>query len=96
VSGILLAILKNMGSSMKTTIDIPAPVLDEVRKLAEREGTTVKALVERGLRRVLADDRKRSAFTLRKASFKGRGLRPGLENASWDRLRELAYEGHGG
>ena len=96
MSGILLAILKNMGSSMKTTIDIPAPVLDEVRKLAEREGTTVKALVERGLRRVLADDRKRSAFTLRKASFKGRGLRPGLENASWDRLRELAYEGHGG
>ena len=81
---------------MKTTIDIPDPVLDEVRKLAEREGTTVKALVERGLRRVLTDDRKRSAFTLRKASFKGRGLRPELENASWDRLRELAYEGRGG
>jgi predicted DNA-binding ribbon-helix-helix protein len=81
---------------MKTTIDIPDPVLDEVRKLAEREGTTVKALVERGLRRVLADDRKRSAFTLRKASFKGKGLRPELENASWDRLRELAYEGRGG
>jgi predicted DNA-binding ribbon-helix-helix protein len=81
---------------MKTTIDIPDPVLDEVRKLAEREGTTVKALVERGLRRVLADGRKRSAFTLRKASFKGKGLRPELENASWDRLRELAYEGRGG
>jgi predicted DNA-binding ribbon-helix-helix protein len=81
---------------MKTTIDIPDPVLDEARKLAEREGTTVKALVERGLRRVLADDRKRSAFTLRKASFKGKGLRPELENASWDRLRELAYEGRGG
>jgi predicted DNA-binding ribbon-helix-helix protein len=81
---------------MKTTIDIPDPVLDEVRKLAEREGTTVKALVERGLRRVLTDDRKRSAFTLRKASFKGKGLRPELENASWDRLRELAYEGRGG
>jgi predicted DNA-binding ribbon-helix-helix protein len=81
---------------MKTTFDIPDPVLDEVRKLAEREGTTVKALVERGLRRVLTDDRKRSAFTLRKASFKGKGLRPELENASWDRLRELAYEGRGG
>jgi predicted DNA-binding ribbon-helix-helix protein len=92
----LLPIPMNTGSSMKTTIDIPDPVLDEVRKLAEREGTTVKALVERGLRRVLADDRKRSAFTLRKASFKGKGLRPELENASWDRLRELAYEGRGG
>ena len=81
---------------MKTTIDIPDPVLDEVRKLAEREGTTVKALVERGLRRVLTEDRKRATFTLRKASFKGKGLRPELENASWDRLRELAYEGRGG
>jgi hypothetical protein len=81
---------------MKTTIDIPDPVLDEVRKLAEREGTTVKALVERGLRRVLTDDRKRSAFILRKASFKGKGLRPELENVSWDRVRELAYEGRGG
>jgi hypothetical protein len=81
---------------MKTTIDIPDPVLDEARKLAEREGTTVKALVELGLRRVLADKRSGAEFRLRDASFKGKGLRPELENASWDRLRELAYEGRGG
>jgi hypothetical protein len=80
---------------MKTTIDIPDPVLDEARKLAEREGTTVKALVELGLRRVIAERRRGGAFKLRKASFKGRGLRPELEGASWERLRELAYEGHG-
>lgn len=85
-----------MGSHMKTTIEIPDPVLDEARKLAEREGTTVKALVELGLRRVLAEKRRSAAFRLRKASFKGRGLRPELEGASWERLRELAYEGHGG
>jgi hypothetical protein len=85
-----------MVGNMKTTIDIPDPVLDEVRKLAEREGTTVKALVERGLRRVLADERRGSGFRLRKASFKGKGLRPELEHVSWERLRELAYEGRGG
>ena len=60
---------------MKTTIDSPNPVVDEGRKLAERE---------------------RSSFTLRKASFKGEGLRPELKNAVWDRLRELAFEGRNG
>jgi len=35
---------------MKTTIDIADPLLDEARKLAAREGTTLRALVERGLR----------------------------------------------
>lgn len=85
-----------MGDRMKTTIEIPDPVLDEARRLAEREGTTVKALVELGLRRVLAEKRRSAAFQLRKASFKGKGLRPELEGASWERLRELAYEGHGG
>jgi len=85
-----------MAGNMKTTIDIPDPLLDEVRKHAELEGTTVKALVELGLRRVLADKRSDGQFRLRDASFKGKGLRPELENASWNRLRELAYEGRGG
>jgi len=80
---------------MKTTIEIPDPVLNEARRLAEREGTTVKALVELGLRRVIADKRRGAGFRLRKASFKGQGLQPQLQGASWERLRELAYEGHG-
>lgn len=80
---------------MKTTIDIPEPVLEETRKLADREGTTVKALVELGLRRVLAEKRATQAFKLRKVTFKGKGLRPELEGASWDRLRDLSYEGRG-
>jgi hypothetical protein len=80
---------------MKITIDIPDPLLDEVPKHAEREGPTVKALVELGLRRVLADKRSDGEFQLRAASFKGKGLRPELENTSWNRLRELAYESRG-
>jgi hypothetical protein len=81
---------------MKTTIDIPEPVFEEARKLADREGTTVKALVGLGLRRVLADKRATPAFKLRKVTFKGKGLRPELEGASWDRLRDLTYEDRGG
>jgi len=81
---------------MKTTIDIADPVLEQARRLAARQGTTVKALVEQGLRRVIADSAKDTAFRLRKASFKGEGLQPELEGAAFDRLRELAYEGRGG
>jgi hypothetical protein len=81
---------------MKTTIDIADPLLKEARKIAAREGVTVKALVELGLRRVIAEKKSATVFRLRKASFKGDGLQPGVKDAAWDRLRELAYEGRGG
>ncbi len=44
-----------MGSNMKTTIDIADALLDEARARARAEGTTVRALVEHGLRTVLGD-----------------------------------------
>jgi len=81
---------------MKTTLEISDPLLREARKVAARERTTLRALVEQGLRRVVAEKKHKSAFRLRKASFKGRGLRPELADAGWDRLRDLAYEGRGG
>ncbi|MGQ0651982.1 MAG: type II toxin-antitoxin system VapB family antitoxin [Betaproteobacteria bacterium] len=81
---------------MKTTIDISDAILKEARKLAAREGLTVKALVELGLRRVIAERKAAAPFRLRKASFKGGGLQPGVRDATWEQLRELAYEGRGG
>ncbi len=35
-------------------------------------------------------------FRLRKVTFKGQGLHPDASGKGWDRVRELAYEGHGG
>jgi hypothetical protein len=81
---------------MKTTLDISDPLLREARKIAARERTTLRALVEQGLRRILAEKTRKPTFRLRKASFKGRGLRPEIADAGWDRLRDLAYEGRGG
>ncbi len=81
---------------MKTTLDISDPLLREARKIAARERITLRALVEQGLRRIVAEKKRTPAFRLRKASFKGRGLRPELADAGWERLRDLAYEGRGG
>lgn len=81
---------------MKTTLDIADPLLREAKQIAAREGTTLRALVEQGLRRVVAERRKQVRFKLRRASFKGRGLRPELEDAGWDRIRDMIYEGRGG
>ena len=81
---------------MKATIEISNSLLKEARKLASQEGTTVQSLVETGLRRVLAERKKRGRFKLRNASFKGDGLQPGVVDASWERITEMAYEGRGG
>jgi hypothetical protein len=45
---------------------------------------------------VVAENRRPEEFRLRPASFKGRGLQPQVAGAGWDRLREMAYEDHGG
>jgi hypothetical protein len=84
-----------MVSHMKTTIQIPDSLLKEVRKLAREENTTLKSLMEEGLRRIVSERRRRGRFKLRKSTFKGNGLRPELEGASWDRIRDLSYEGRG-
>jgi hypothetical protein len=78
---------------MKTTVEISDGILDEARKVAAREGTTVRALIEAGLRREVQERRRGGRFRIRRASFRGRGLRPEIAGAAWDRIRDLAYEG---
>jgi hypothetical protein len=82
--------------AMKTTLEIPDPLLRDAKRLAAREGTTLRALVEQGLRKVVADSKRPDRpFRLRKASFGGRGLHPEMVEAGWDRIRDLSYEGRG-
>ena len=80
---------------MKTTLDISDPLLREARKVAARERTTLRALVEQGLRQVVAQREQRTEFRLRDASFKGRGLHADAAGADWNHIRDLIYEGRG-
>jgi len=86
-----------MFTHMKTTVDIADSLLVEARELAERERMTLRALVEEGLREVLARRRrKRRRFRIRDASFKGDGLQQGVDLGDWERLSAVIYEGRGG
>ncbi len=81
---------------MKTTVYIPDTILKEARRIAALEHTTVKALVEEGLRRIIDDRKQKKTFRLRKATFKGNGLQADIAGASWEKIREISYQGRGG
>jgi hypothetical protein len=81
---------------MKTTVHIPDSLLEEARKIANQEGTTIKALIEEGLRRTIDNRKRQRRFRLRKATFKGNGLQPDAAGASWEKIREMSYGGRGG
>jgi len=81
---------------MKTTIEISDATLAEARRVAAREGTSLKALIEEGLRHALAARRAaRSRFKLRRASFKGKGLSPEFDGEAWPAVRDAIYRGRG-
>ena len=81
---------------MKTTVHIPDTILEEARRIAALEHTTVKALVEEGLRQIIDDRKQKKTFRLRKATFKGNGLQTDIAGASWEKIREISYQGRGG
>jgi hypothetical protein len=85
-----------MGVHMKTTLDITDQLLREAKAVAQREGITVRSLVERGLQLALSERRARKAFRMKDLSVPGQGLQPSARGLSWEQLRDLAYGDRGG
>lgn len=50
---------------MKTTIQIPDVLFEEVLRLAHQENTAMKVIIEEGLRRIISERKRRSHFRLR-------------------------------
>ncbi len=78
---------------MKITVEIADAVLEEARSVAEEQGTTLRQLVEEGLRRVIEERKPKKRLRLRRASFRGKGLQS--SDTSWEVIRELIYKGRG-
>ena len=76
---------------MKTTLDIDDALLTRAKRVSKRTGRPVRALVEEGLRRVLADSSEVVAYELPDRSVGDpKGPDP-LEGLSWHELRDEIY-----
>lgn len=81
-----------MVGCMKTTVNLPDELLREAQELARRERTTVKELIETGLRTVVSQRTGEQQFVLPDASVDGRGLQPEFRDAGWEKIRSAVYE----
>ncbi len=83
-----------MGTHMKTTIEIATPLLEEAKAIAAKEKTTLRALVEEGLRQILRSKRSRNSYLPADGSVDGGGLTPEMEaRGGWAKIRHAAYPG---
>jgi hypothetical protein len=76
---------------MKTTVDLPDSLLLDAQRAAREEGTTVKGLIEAGLRTVLAQRAAEPKFRLRDASVGGNGRQAAFRQSGWEQVREAIY-----
>ena len=82
-----------MVAHMKTTIEIADALLEDAKRVAAQEGITLRALVEDGLRKTLAERERRPPFKLKDGSVGGGGTQPGVDLSNWEHIRDLIYEG---
>lgn len=81
---------------MKTTVEIAEELFVRTREVAQREGTTLRALIEEGLQAVLARrGKKKTTYKWPDLSVTGEGLAPEIEEGSWEPLRDRIYAGRG-
>ena len=81
---------------MRTSIDLSDALFRRAKRVANKRQTTLKNLVEDGLRKVLDEDKPERKFQLLDASFGDGGLVEGLSETNWEKIRGLSYEGRGG
>ena len=78
---------------MKTTIEISDSLFLAAKRQAAKSGTTLRALIEQGLKQALEDaGRKRLVHKPRDGRVKGRGLTREARSAGWRAVLDAANE----
>ncbi len=81
-----------MVTHMKTTVEIADALFAEARAEAERRGTTMRSLIEEGLRRLLDEaDAETSSWELPDLSYGSGGVRAEYLAGGHDAFLEAAY-----
>jgi len=76
---------------VKTTVDIADDLLKRSQQLAKREGSTLRAVLEEGLRLVLKDRRSPGSRAFRFPTFGKGGLNAEFHDADWEKIRAAIY-----
>jgi hypothetical protein len=78
---------------VKTTVEIADSLLAQAKQLAAARSTTLRQIIEEGLRNVIETKTKPGEpFRLRDGSFGGQGM---LRKMTWDEIRDEIYQGRG-
>lgn len=80
---------------MKTTVEIAEDLFARTREVAQREGTTLRALIEEGLSVALARREQKTSYQWPDLSVGGEGIAPDIEEGSWEPVRDQIYKGRG-
>ncbi|HEX5053395.1 MAG TPA: DUF2191 domain-containing protein [Planctomycetota bacterium] len=80
---------------MKTTVEIADDLLRQAKAVAQRERTTLRALLEEGLRWALGKRQAKIHFKLEHGSVSGKGVQPGVSEGDWASIRDSIYSGRG-
>ena len=76
---------------MKTTIEINDELFRRSRKAAQREGSTLRALVEEGLRLALQSRNGQPQNTFRFPTVGGSGLSDEFQGGGWEQIRDAIH-----
>lgn len=76
---------------MKSNIDLSDELLEQVKRVARKEGTSLRRLFEEGLHRVLHARRNKARRKLNIPSYGGSGLTPEFEGSDWNKIRDTIY-----
>jgi hypothetical protein len=75
-------------AQMKITIELPDALLERSKAVARRENSTLKELIEEGLRLALRARTRKRPVPFVVQPFQGDGLTPEFAAAGWERIRD--------
>lgn len=81
---------------MKTTVEISDELLEKAKKLAVKRRTTLRAIIEQGIRNTIKEQQRAVKYVLPDMSVDGKGLQPEFVSKAWSDIRDAAYDGRGG
>ncbi len=90
------SIFNDMLRHMRTSVEINDALFSRARRCAQQRRTTLRALVEEGLQRLVTEPPRTTKFRLRSVTFAGKGFQSKARNAAWEDIRSAIYEGRGG